>query len=148
MSLSWWTFGYAGNTQESNPNSQDSVIVEAPNRASDTVKESSMDTIPNRPSPKAAFTVESTALTVTPEEYTFDDTTTELSEARGLNAKILANHQKRGTSLPMESSKLSSTVTLDSTLMEKEPEKIGMLSEFYLIYIALIRYSFLAFYLQ
>ncbi|KAI9288039.1 hypothetical protein BC943DRAFT_182313 [Umbelopsis sp. AD052] len=127
MSLSWWTFGYASNTPEATPDTQDSVIVEAPNRASDTVdtlKESPMDTMPNRLSPKAAFTVESTTLTASPEDYTFDDTTTELSEARSLNAKILANHQQRGASLPLESSTLSSTITLDSTLTEKEPEKI------------------------
>lgn len=126
MSLSWWTFGYAGNTQEAALNSKDSVIVEPHNHPPDTVKDASMETIPNRPSPKAAFTVESTALTASPEEYIFDDTTSELSEARGLNAKILANHQKRASSLPIESSKLSSTVTLDSTLTEKEPEKYGM----------------------
>ncbi|KAI8579067.1 hypothetical protein K450DRAFT_243700 [Umbelopsis ramanniana AG] len=124
MSLSWWTFGYTNNTQEATPDTKDSVIVEAPNRASDIVKESTMDTIPSRPSPKAAFTVESTALTASPEDYTFDDTTTELSEARGLNAKILANHQKRGASLPLESSKLSSTITIESTLTEKAPEKM------------------------
>src|ERR1700756_5035213 len=99
MSLSWLSFGYAPGKPEDDSNTPDSTIAGGLKVDSDHVLEDSCEPLQNGQPKKAAYTVESTTVTVTADDSSFDETRSELLETKqSLSATVIAQQQKRASS--------------------------------------------------
>jgi hypothetical protein len=134
MSLSWLPFGYNPDQPEVDSRTPDTTVADTPRNDPDNRKEPALEPLPNGQLKKATFTVMSTTLNVSADDSSFEDTRSDLSEARqALNARALVQHQKLSSSLPTDNPKPPSIVTVDSSMTEKEIEKPGMSRKFQLV---------------
>ncbi|KAJ2964994.1 hypothetical protein NQZ79_g146 [Umbelopsis isabellina] len=131
MSLSWLSFSSTQEKTETTPSAAEIPTSEPATDDFDSGRDANFESPATGRPKKATFTVESSSVTASADDSSFDDSSSVLSEAKrslSLSVKAAPHTQKNGSPKPTEASKLSTSFASDAEIFKK-PQDVQALSQ-------------------